>query len=34
MQWFGCDDGDNDVNGDGMRANDFTDIHNGWQCQQ
>ncbi len=32
--WFGCDDGDNGVNGDRMAANDFTDTHNGWKHQQ
>lgn len=33
--WFGCDNGDNDgENGDRMRANDFTDMYNGWKQQQ
>lgn len=31
---FGCDDGHDDENGDRMRANDFTDMQNGWTHQQ
>lgn len=34
MLWFGCDDGDDDDNGDRMGANDFTNMYNGWKRRQ